>query len=276
LLDLETSFLHAIAARVQKLDAVLDPRSGELLREVRLCPHLFAQHSRTDSQLAHRALLRAGYTAHELEPIINALPVNSAVAWAVEARNARLLLQKQWHATGIVFAGACWSPIEDLAMPEAGALRPAHASDVVRLLERMQLGGVAYSVWLALASTTGWEDGALGSYGPNVFCAYFQPAPQGGWMMRATSPSSGVDVAWFADAVHPEDENRLHERALGWFAAEGRLQAMSPNGLTVDEVVTQTGVPVYIARAFLERTTLREAGRWAFEAGPERLIFLGP
>jgi hypothetical protein len=276
LLGLETSFLRAVAARVEQLDGVLDPRSGEHLSEIRLRPHRFERHAGTDSQLVHRTLLRTGYTAHEIEPIMNALPVNAAIAWSVDWRNTRLLRQARWRATGIVIAAVCWSPLEDLATHAGDTLRPAQTSDVARLLDRMHLTVQADAAWLALASTTGWQDNALGAYGTDTFCAYFQPAPLSGWMLRATTPAPSVDVGWFAGAVHPDDDNRLHERAERWFTSAGRVLAMSPNGLTVEEVVMQTGVPVHVARAFLERTTLREAGRWAYEVGPERLIFLGP
>lgn len=275
-MDLETSFLHAIAARIEQIDSVLDPCSGDRLNDVRLSPYRFERHAGTDSQRAHRALLRAGYTAHELEPIINAMPVNAAVAWSVEGRGRRWLREQAWQATDIVIAGACWSPLDELTLTASDTLRPMQATDVARLVDRLQLTSQADVVWLALASTTGWHESALGSLGAHVSCAFFQPAPAGGWMLRATAGAPGVDLDWFVAALHPDGDDRLHERAQQWFADEGRALAMSPNGLTINDIAGRAGVPLPIARAFLERTMLRETGRWAFEPDKARLIFLGP
>lgn len=276
LLGHESAFLHAVAARVQALDAVLDPRSGRMVEHIRLREHTFNQHARTDSQAAHLALLRAGYSATTIEQIISAMPLNTAVAWHVEAPRRKRLRDLEWHDTGILLAAACWSPIDEVAGDTVGASRPAMASDAAQIAERLQLPNDPEAIWLAIASTTGWQGVVPSVLLKNFHCVYFQPAPYGGWALTPQALVNGANTDWFTTAIQPETVDQLEDRIARWFAAEGRILAMAHSGLSVDDVAALVGVPVGTARAFLVGVAFNELGRWIFEDAKSRLVFLGP
>lgn len=272
---LESTFLRAVETRARTLVGVLDPRTGRTVEEIRLREHVFSRHARTDSQLVHRALLRAGHTASEIETIINVMPVNAAAAWRVEASKRRLRGDPVFEDTGVLIAAACWSPLDELAHGAVEPLPSASASDAERIVTRLDLPRDAGAIWLAMASTTGWRGALPAVLLTNAHCVYFQPAPYDGWTIAPGAPMH-AQGDWFTSVVHPETEAQLERRLARWFDAEGRAKAMAHSGLSVDEVMALAGVPAESARAFLSTVAHDEAGRWLFEGGRSRLLFLGP
>ncbi len=269
----EQAFLHGVESRIHELEQVLDLVTGQNITDFRLSAYPFGTHCRTDSQLAHRLLLRHGLTAHEIEVAINSMPVNRAIAWQVEVPDRKLLREPAWQPGGTIVAAVCWSPLPEIVSARGDCLSPGYAADAVRLVNRMSFLHDAV-VWLAVGSTTGWREPLPRIIRGHVHCVYFVPAPFGGWAIYQ-APAE-LDAEWAATYLHPESDQQLEVRLTYWFEDHGRRIAMAAAGLTVDMVRDQAGVPERLAEVFLITVASEDPARWLYEPEKQRLVFLGP
>ena len=240
------------AVAAQRLDELHDVHDADhrRLHRVRPSPFPFHDYGGHGSDTQRVLALRLIHDQHTDEWC---WPVNQIVArrFLHGPRGLR-------RDTGVVLAVTSWAPLDEVVPRDGHVRRPATVADVRALIRRAGFPKDA-TLWLAVASMTGWAGDLPPVIDEKTFVVYFSRTTMSGWSLATVPPPTHE---WFARAVYPERDAALQLRLDTWFAQTGLRYARVEQSLAVGSVAARANVPEDIVRQRFEHLADRADWSW--------------